>query len=84
MQTTGFRRDQRGSAVRWFAYAAAAITVTAAVGAHGMAWLVRTEREPLSAFLPLNRPSVASRSLGTPDMEATGSIRPAQPSAVKP
>ncbi len=68
--------DQSWSAVRWFAYAGAALTITAAVGTFGMAWLVRAERQPQSAFLPLNGPKVAARSAGDTDMEATGSIGP--------
>lgn len=82
MRRHGFLRDQNGSAVRWFAYAAAAITIVAAVGAHGMAWLAQSGREPLQAFLPLNRP--AAHSFGDPDMAATGSIPARPPVASRP
>ena len=55
MRFDTFLRDQRGSAVRWFAYAAAAITVVAAVGAHGLAWVAESGRLPVIAFVAAER-----------------------------
>ncbi|MBE7186559.1 MAG: hypothetical protein INR68_19370 [Methylobacterium mesophilicum] len=68
-------RAQDGSASRYFAYAAAAIMVTAAIGAHGLAWLANSGQMPVVAFLPLDRkatPVVGPRDV---DTTATGSVR---------
>ena len=70
-----FFRDQRGSAVRWFAYAAVAITVVAAIGAHGLAWVAESGRLPVIAFVPLSERTIKVQPPGGVDMEATGSIR---------
>ena len=67
-------RDQSGSAVRWFAYAAAAITVVAAVGAHGLAWVAASGRLPTIAMVPLNERTIRPRPAGGVDLQATGSI----------
>ncbi len=70
-----FARDRRGSATKWFAYAAAAIVITAAVGAHGLAWIAQSGRVPAIAFLPLNQRTLQAQSGSTVDMDATGAIR---------
>ena len=74
MLVTRFVHDRQGSAVRWFAYAAAAITVVAAVGAHGLAWVAQSGRLPVIAFVPLNERTIKTPPAGV-DLEATGSIR---------
>ncbi|HEX4768383.1 MAG TPA: hypothetical protein VH414_19110 [Lichenihabitans sp.] len=70
-----FARDRRGSATKWFAYAAAAIVITAAVGAHGLAWIAQSGRVPTIAFLPLNQRTLQAQAGGAVDMDATGAIR---------
>ncbi len=70
-----FARDRRGSATKWFAYAAAAIVVTAAVGAHGLAWIAQSGRVPTIAFLPLNQRTLQAQAGSAVDMDATGAIR---------
>ena len=69
-----FIRDRRGSAVRWFVYAAAAITLSAAAGAHGLAWMVQSGRLPVIAFVPIDRQSASNRQARSVDMAPTGSI----------
>lgn len=69
-----FLRDRRASATRWFAYAALAITVTAAAGAHGLAWVARSGRLPVIAFIPLNQQFARGQSGDAVDLNATGSI----------
>lgn len=73
MLASSFMRDRRGSAARWFAYAAAAITITAVAGAHGLAWIAHSGRLPIIAFVPMND-RVARQHLEGVDMNVTGSI----------
>ena len=75
MLLNDFLRDRHGSAVRWFAYAAAAITVVAAIGAHGLAWVAESGRLPIIAFVPLDGRPLKSQTAGDIDPTTTGSIR---------
>ena len=75
MLLTDFLRDRQGSAVRGFAFAAAAITVVAAVGAHGLAWVAQSGRLPIIAFVPLDGRPLKSHTAGDVDPTTTGSIR---------
>lgn len=76
MRFRSFAGDERGSASRWFAYAAVAIAVIATVGAHGLAWVANSGRVPVIAFVPLNDRSTQARQISGVDMTSTGSIKP--------
>ena len=45
-----FRSDRRGSAVRWFALAAAVLSLGSLAGAHGLDWLSQSGRVALVAY----------------------------------
>ncbi|MGI4765121.1 MAG: hypothetical protein ACRYGP_08670 [Janthinobacterium lividum] len=67
--------DHRGSAVRWFALTAVALSVASLAGAHGLDWLSQPGRVALVAYrspVPVRSQPVAS-DLGV-DRMATGSI----------
>jgi hypothetical protein len=84
MLARSFLRDRRGSAAKWFAYAAAAITITAAAGAHGLAWIAHSGKLPIVAFVPINDRTARAQSAGAIDMEATGTIAVSGAPAGKP
>lgn len=84
MASSSFMHDRSGSATRWFAYAAAAITLSAAAGAHGLAWIAHSGRLPVVAFIPVNERVARSQQAGSVDMNATGSIEPVNTAITRP
>ena len=84
MLAYSFLRDRRGSATRWFALAAAAITIMAAAGAHGLAWIAQSGKLPIVAFVPVNDKVARAQGAGGIDMEATGTIAVGGAAAAKP
>ena len=84
MLAFSFLRDRRGSATRWFAFAAAAITIAAAAGAHGLAWIAQSGKLPIVAFVPLNDRVARAQRAGAIDMDATGTIPVSGAAASKP
>lgn len=69
-----FRGDRRGSAVQWFALAAAALCVACLAGAHGLAWLSQSGRVALVAYrAPADRTRHVDADPGV-DTMPTGSI----------
>lgn len=75
MATMESRRDGGGSAVRWFALAAAVLSVAGAAGAHGLAWLAQPGRISLVAYHQA-APPIDARASADPgiDRMPTGSI----------
>ena len=72
-----FVGDRRGSAVRWFALAAAAVCVASLAGAHGLDWLSQSGRVALVAYrapAPTQRGVVPSGGGPDVDMTPTGSV----------
>ena len=72
----GFMRDSRGSAVRWFAFAAALLTVASLAGAHALDWLSQSGRVALVAYAPPGSAPPRRAAANTPDVDTTptGSI----------
>ncbi len=69
-----FAGDERGSAVRWFAYAAAGLTLLSIAAAQGLARLADAGRLPSIAFHgPAGQPSRRSGN-GDLDPTPTGSV----------
>lgn len=70
-----FPSDRRGSAVQWFALAAAAVCVASLAGARGLDWLSQSGRVSLVAYRA-PAPSASRRAAADPnvDMTPTGSV----------
>ena len=70
-----FVSDRRGSAVQWFALAAAAVCVASLAGAHGLDWLSQSGRISLVAYRT-PAPAASQRAAADPnvDMTPTGTI----------
>ena len=71
-----FLRDSRGSAVHWFAFAAAVLTVASMAGARTLEWLSQSGRVALVAYsLPGAAPPQRAAA-NAPDVDPmpTGSI----------
>ena len=69
-----FVSDRRGSAVQWFALAAAAVCVACLAGAHGLDWLSQSGRVALVAYrapAPTSRPASVGRAGSDPDLDMT-------------
>ena len=68
-----FTGDGRGSAVKWFALAAAALSIGSLAGAHGLEWLSQPGRVALVASVA---PVQARRVAADADVDTmpTGSI----------
>ncbi len=74
-----FMRNERGSASRWFAVTAVAITLAAVVAAQGFSWMSQSGRMPVIALAPFKRaPNAAEASAAAAgiDMTPIGVIKP--------
>ncbi len=72
---TEFTQDGRGSAVKWFALAAGALSVVSMAGAHGLDWLSRSGHVALVAYrAPAPVPNPRATADAGVDMTPTGSI----------
>ena len=71
---TRFLADRRGSAVRWFAYAAAGLTVSCVACAQGLSWLAQSGRMPAIAFLPAKDRGSQPAAANGIDPLPTGSV----------
>ena len=69
-----FLADREGSAVRWFAYAAAALTVSCMACAQGLSWLAQSGRMPTIAFLPPRDRLARATAAAEIDPMPTGSV----------
>ena len=68
-----FMRDDRGSAVRWFAFATLVLSVAGAAGARGLAWLSQSGRISVVAY-GAPAPTRQTATDGGIDMTPTGAI----------
>ena len=69
-------RDGRGSAVRWFAFAAVVLTVASLAGARTLDWLSQSGRVALVAYSPPGTAPPRRAAADAPDVDPmpTGSI----------
>ena len=70
-------RDSRGSAVRWFAFAAVVLSMASMAGAHMLDWLSQSGRVALVAYSPSGTAPPQRAAANAPDVDPmpTGSIR---------
>ncbi len=72
-----FRRDDRGTATKWFALAAVIVSAGSMAGAHGLAWLSEPGRISVVAFkAPAAAPTAAPKGMADAGVDdtPTGSI----------